>query len=157
MMALGADQKGFRGHRTHPRRHLSGIRTSVPTSVAVFSGACRVPQPTALSPIRSYAGLLRQGRDEVHTEAPGCSGERSLSLSTKGHNVGTTLLAAAITSSERHCTPKGVRVSAEVQSDEPSIQWKGQFPLGAGATLASLLQWEASSAFSLASTLAWVN
>ena len=51
------------------------------------------------------AGLLRQGRDEVRPEAPGCSGVRSLFLLTKGHNVETSLLAAAIASSERHCTP----------------------------------------------------
>ena len=49
-------------------------------------------------------GLLRQGRDEGRPEAPGCSGERSLFLLTKVHHVGTSLLAAAIASSERHCT-----------------------------------------------------
>ena len=50
------------------------------------------------------AGLPRQGRDEGRPEAPGCSGERSLFLLTKGHHVGTSLLAAAIASTERHCS-----------------------------------------------------
>ena len=49
-------------------------------------------------------GLLRQGHDEGNPAAPGCSGERSLFLLTKVHQVGTSLLAAAIASSERHCS-----------------------------------------------------
>jgi len=71
----------------------------VPKSAAVFPAVCRAPHPTALSP-----SLLHQGHDEENPEAPGCTGERSLFLLTKVHDVGTSLLAAAIASSERHCS-----------------------------------------------------
>ncbi len=81
-----------------------------------------------LSPIRSRPGLLRQGRDEVRPEAPGCSGERSLFLLTKGHNVGTTLLAAAIASSERHCTPnRGESVSGSFSRMSLPSNGRGNF------------------------------
>ena len=48
------------------------------------------------------AGLPHQDRGEVRPEAPECSGERSLILLTKDQHVGTSLLAAAIASSEQH-------------------------------------------------------
>ena len=74
------------------------------------------------------AGLLRQGRDEVRPEAPGYSGERGLFLLTKGHNVGTTLLAAAIASSERHCSAsRGEGVSGSFSRMSLPSNGRGNF------------------------------